>query len=100
MTSCSTPLASGENDLTSWEACELVWRREWRCTTSVCGSTSSLVVPGWPLPICWDGDLTVHTKRLRVFERQAHGDQGWVSVRRWVREGWHGYVKSDPRRSP
>jgi hypothetical protein len=22
--------------------------------------------PGWPSPTCWDGDLTIHTKRLRV----------------------------------
>ena len=22
-------------------------------------------VPGWPSPTYWDGDLTIHTKRLR-----------------------------------
>jgi hypothetical protein len=26
----------------------------------------NLVVPGWLSLTCWDGDLTIHTKRLRV----------------------------------
>src|SRR5215211_1625685 len=54
------PSASGESDLTSWEACELVWQRGWRCTTSVCGSIGNSVAPAWLLLTCWDGDLNSH----------------------------------------
>jgi hypothetical protein len=35
------------------------------CTTSVFGSTIGSVAPTWPSLICWDGELTIHTKRLR-----------------------------------
>src|SRR5215212_8198763 len=55
----------GGSALMSWKACELVWQRGWRCTTSASGSTINSVVPGWPSPTCWDGDLTIHTKRLK-----------------------------------
>src|SRR5829696_1928981 len=49
----------------NFRACGRGWRRGWRCTTSASGSTSNSVVPDWPSLICWDGELTVHTKRLR-----------------------------------
>src|SRR5215210_4537948 len=65
MTSCLTSLASGGNGPTSSRVCGRVWRRGWRCTTSVSGSTRGSVAPGWPSLICWDGELTIHTKRLR-----------------------------------
>src|SRR5215210_7367651 len=38
------PSASGGSGLMSWKACEPAWRRGWRCTISVSGSTSNLVV--------------------------------------------------------
>ena len=44
-TSSSTPSVCGGSDLTSWRACELVWRRGWLCTISASGSTISSVVP-------------------------------------------------------
>jgi hypothetical protein len=44
-TNCSTPSGSTGSDPTSWAACGLVWRRGWRCTTSVCGSMSNSLVP-------------------------------------------------------
>ena len=34
--------------------------------SSVSGSTSSSDDLGWPSPTCWDGDLTIHTKRIRA----------------------------------
>jgi len=34
--------------------------------SSVSGSTSSSDDLGWPSPTYWDGDLTIHTKRLRL----------------------------------
>jgi hypothetical protein len=36
--------------------------------TSASGSTISSAVLGWPSPTCWDGELTIHTKRLRARE--------------------------------
>jgi hypothetical protein len=50
----------------NFRACGRGWRRGWRCTTSASGSTINSVVPDWPSLICWDGELTVHTKRLRI----------------------------------
>ena len=41
-------------------------RRGWLCTTTASGSTINSVVHGWPSPICWDGDLNIHTKRLSI----------------------------------
>src|SRR5215212_532289 len=61
----------GGSALMSWKACELVWRRGWRCTTSASGSTINSVVPGWPSPTCWDGELTIHTKRLIMYAQDA-----------------------------
>src|SRR5215218_6729448 len=54
------PSASGGSGLMSWKACEPAWRRGWRCTISVSGSTSNLVVLGWLSLICWSGDLNSH----------------------------------------
>jgi hypothetical protein len=53
------------SELMSFRVCELAWRRGWRCTTSASGSTINSVVPDWPSPTCWDGELKIHTKRLR-----------------------------------
>jgi hypothetical protein len=58
--SCSTTSGSTGSDLTSGVGCGLGWQREWRYTTSVCGSVSNSDVPAWPLPTCWDGDLNSH----------------------------------------
>src|SRR5215208_4589651 len=60
------PSASGGSGLMSWKACEPAWRRGWRCTISVSGSTSNLVVLGWLSLICWSGDLNSH----QAFKRQ------------------------------
>src|SRR5215218_3587112 len=54
------PSASGGSGLMSWKACEPAWRRGWRCTISVSGSTSNLVVLGWLSLTCWSGDLNSH----------------------------------------
>jgi hypothetical protein len=56
-----------------------------------------LVVPGWPSPTCWDGELTIHTKRLRVFKVDSRKSK--VSVRR-VREGIIQGVDPKLRRTP
>src|SRR5215210_2223049 len=48
----------------SFKVCALAWRRGWHCTTSASGSTITSVVLLWPSPTCWDGELTIHTKRL------------------------------------
>ena len=45
---------------TNFKGCGRVWRRGLRCTTSASASTTSSVVPAWPLPTCWDGDLNSH----------------------------------------
>src|SRR5215210_5758916 len=66
MTSSSTPSASGGSDPMSFRVCGLGWRREWPCTTFASGSTSNLVDLVWPSPTCWDGDLTIHTKRFQT----------------------------------
>src|SRR5215210_4575747 len=54
------PSASGGSGPMSWKACEPAWRQGWRCTISVSGSTSNLVVLGWLSLICWSGDLNSH----------------------------------------
>jgi hypothetical protein len=54
------------SELMSFRVCELAWRRGWRCTTSASGSTINSVVPDWPSPTCWDGDLRTHTKRSNI----------------------------------
>ena len=66
MTNSSMPLISGESVPMRSRVCGPDWRRGWRCTTSVSGSTSSSDDLGWPSPTYWDGDLTIHTKRLRL----------------------------------
>ena len=48
----------------SLRVCALAWRRGWLCTTSASGSTINSVDLGWPSPTYWDGELTIHTKRL------------------------------------
>src|SRR5919202_427698 len=69
MTSCSMPSACGVNGPTGWGVCGRVWRRGWHCTTSASGSTIGSVVRDWPSPTCWDGEPTIHTKRLRAGAR-------------------------------
>src|SRR5215218_1000752 len=73
------PSASGGSGLMSWKACEPAWRRGWRCTISVSGSTSNLVVLGWLSLICWSGDLNSHQafkRRLAVLPWWQAPDRG------------------------
>ena len=46
----------------------------------ICGSTINSVVPGWPSPTCWDGELTIHTKRLRAYSPECVED-GFCELR-------------------
>src|SRR5215210_466348 len=68
------PSASGGSGPMSWKACEPAWRQGWRCTISVSGSTSNLVVLGWLSLICWSGDLNSH----QAFKRTSQLDYAIV----------------------
>jgi hypothetical protein len=41
----------------------------------------SSVVPGWHSPICWDGDLTIHTKRLRSIAAWCAGTRTRIELK-------------------
>jgi hypothetical protein len=41
------------------------------CTTSVFGLMISSLVPVLNSPTCWDGELTIHTKRLKTVHKSA-----------------------------
>jgi hypothetical protein len=77
----------------SWKVCEPAWRRGWRCTISVSGSTSNSVVLGWLSLICWSGDLNSHQAfNAHYSVPAAHLDRG--------AEGGHGRQCDSAAKTP
>src|SRR5215208_1449829 len=88
------PSASGGSGLMSWKACEPAWRRGWRCTISVSGSTSNLVVLGGLSLICWSGDLNSH----QAFKRSSLGICALTRTQPMLRRSWEsGFKPTRPK---
>src|SRR5215203_5644627 len=80
----------------SLRVCALAWRRGWHCTTSASGLTLGSVVLVWLSPTCWDGDLTIHTKRLSTSPKArlfAPGVTGCLSSASSFRHQPRGYLR-------
>jgi hypothetical protein len=78
-TRCTTPSASVASVLLPSLACRLAWRPDWRCITSVSGSTSNWTVRLSPLQTLSIGDTAMISHQAFKYHRNCllcHGASG------------------------